>query len=72
MRISKVLEWISLAAALAGAAWIVFAIASWTMTDPKFDPYVEAVTLFLGPLWWLFLAAVASFVASKIFKWAGE
>jgi len=38
MTISKVLGWICLAVALAGAAWIVFAIASWTMTDPKFDP----------------------------------
>jgi hypothetical protein len=70
--ISKALGWISSAAALAGAAWIIFAIVSWTMTDPKFDPLVEATTLFFGPLWWLILAAVASFIASKIFKWAGE
>jgi hypothetical protein len=72
MTISKLLGWISGAAALAAAAWIVVTIARWTMMDPKFDPVVEAMTLFFGPVLWLFLGAVASFIASKIFKWAGE
>lgn len=72
MSISKLLEWMSFAAALIGAGWIVFTIARWTMMDPKFDPVVEAMTLFSGPVWWLFLGAVASYIASKVFKWAGE
>jgi hypothetical protein len=72
MAISKILEWVSAGAAIAGIAWIAFAITRWTLADPKLDPLIEAVDLFFGPVCWLLIGAAASFVASKIFKWAGE
>jgi hypothetical protein len=72
MAISKILEWVSAGAAIAGVAWFVFWIVRWTVEDPNVDPLIQALQLFFGPLWWISLAAVASFIASKIFKWAGE
>jgi hypothetical protein len=72
MTISKMLGWISFVAALTGAAWIVFTIAGWTMTDASFDPYVGALTFFFGPLLWIVVGTAATYTASKIFKWAGE
>lgn len=72
MTISKTFGWVSFGAALLGSAWIVFAITNWAVGDPKLDPSMEALKLFFGPIWWIVWVAVASFIASKIFKWLGE
>jgi hypothetical protein len=72
MAISKILEWVSAVAAIVGMAWIAFAISRWLAEDPKVDPLIEALKLFSGPLWWISFVAIATFIASKFFKWAGE
>jgi predicted MFS family arabinose efflux permease len=72
MAISKLFGWVSFAAAISGIAWIAFSVTRWTVEDPRFDPLMEALKLFFGPLWWILFLAVSFFIASKAFKWAED